>query len=119
MLDLHNLYANALNFGRAPEQMLHAMPLESVSMVHLSGGRWIAPPGSAPRLLDDHLHDVPETVYALLEELACAAPRPLTVIVERDGNFPAFEVLIAQMDRARAALARGRAARARIERQAA
>jgi uncharacterized protein (UPF0276 family) len=119
LLDLHNLYANALNFGRPPSQLLRAMPLERVSMVHLSGGRWIKGPGGSPRLLDDHLHDVPGAVYALLEELACAVPGPLTIIVERDGNFPAFGVLVDQMDQARAALARGRAARVRIERAAA
>lgn len=119
LMDLHNLYANALNFGRAPRELLHAMPLERVSMVHLSGGRWIAPNGCAPRLLDDHLHDVPDAVYSLLEALAVAVPQPLTVIVERDGVYPAFDTLLAQIERARAALARGRAARARLEREAA
>lgn len=119
LLDLHNLYANALNFGRNPRALLRDMPLERVSMVHLSGGRWIAPEGGAPRLLDDHLHDVPAAVYALLEELARAAPQPLTVIVERDGNFPAFGDLLAQIGRARAALTRGRAQRAHLVREAA
>lgn len=111
LLDLHNLFANALNFGAEPAALLSAMPLERVTMVHLSGGRWIAPNGIAPRLLDDHVHDVPEAVYGLLEQLAAAAPQPLTVIVERDGNYPAFDLLLAQLDRARNALARGRAAR--------
>ena len=111
LLDLHNLYANALNFGRAPLGLLRGMPLERVSMVHLSGGRWIAPHGGAPRLLDDHRHDVPGAVYSLLEALAFAVPQALTVIVERDGDFPAFSALLEQMERARAALARGRAAR--------
>jgi uncharacterized protein (UPF0276 family) len=115
LLDLHNLYANALNFGRAPLGLMSAMPLERVAVVHLSGGCWIAPHGGAPRLLDDHLHDVPDPVYALLEALARGVPQPLTVIVERDGNYPAFEVLLAQLGRARAALARGRAARVMLD----
>lgn len=119
LIDLHNLYANALNFGRAPRELLCAMPLERVAMVHLSGGRWIGPNGCAPRLLDDHLHDVPGEVYGLLETLAGAVPQQLTVIVERDGNYPAFERLLAQIELARAALARGRAARSRLEREAA
>src|SRR4029079_15509180 len=41
LLDLHNLYANALNFGIAPGALLESMPLDRVAMVHLSGGRWI------------------------------------------------------------------------------
>lgn len=111
LLDLHNLYANALNFGSQPEALLDAMPLGRVAMVHLSGGRWIPAPSGGQRLLDDHLHDVPDAVYGLLERLAAGARGPLTVIVERDGNYPAFDSLLAQMERARAALARGRALR--------
>jgi uncharacterized protein (UPF0276 family) len=119
LIDLHNLYANALNFGRAPDDLLFAMPLDRVSMVHLSGGRWISREGSGPRLLDDHLHDVPSRVYELLESLACVAPQALTVIIERDGNFPAFDALLSQVAQARAALARGRARSLRSDRAAA
>jgi uncharacterized protein (UPF0276 family) len=119
LIDLHNLYANALNFRGAPDDLLLAMPLDRVSTVHLSGGRWLWPPCGTPRLLDDHLHDVPAEVYRLLESLACAVPQPLTVIIERDGNFPGFDALLRQLTQARAALARGRADRARPERAAA
>ena len=54
---------------------------------------------------------MPDAVYALLAELARRAPRPLTVILERDGDYPRMEILLAQLDRARAALAEGRSAR--------
>jgi uncharacterized protein (UPF0276 family) len=110
LLDLHNLYANALNFGWDPAQLLRAMPLQKVSMVHLSGGRWIGPPQGRRRLLDDHLHDVPEAVFDLLERLAAWTTRPLQVLIERDGNYPEFPVLLRQVRRARSALQRGRAA---------
>lgn len=113
LIDLHNLYANAVNFGRDPHDLLLAMPLERVTMVHLSGGRWIAPHGCAPRLLDDHLHDVPDEVFALLETLAQHAAQPLTIILERDGNYPAFASLLEQLTRAREALSRSRATRQR------
>lgn len=109
LLDLHNLYANAVNFAHDPMAMLAAMPLASVRVVHLSGGRWLTPEDAGPRLLDDHLHDVPDPVYAMLEELAARAPHDLTVILERDGNYPAFGHLVAQLGRARQALASGRA----------
>jgi uncharacterized protein (UPF0276 family) len=109
LLDLHNLYANAVNFGTAPLAMLHAMPLARVRMVHLSGGVWIAATGEErQRLLDDHLHDVPQSVFDLLEELAAHAPQPLDVIIERDGRFPPIDDLLAQVRAARAALSRGR-----------
>ncbi|HEX4859205.1 MAG TPA: DUF692 family protein [Usitatibacteraceae bacterium] len=113
LLDLHNLYANARNFGREPKELLLAMPLERVRGVHLSGGVWIDEPAmsgrvAGKRLLDDHIHDVPDDVFDLLEVLAAHAAQPLQVIIERDGEYPDFEVLLAQLDRARAALAKGR-----------
>lgn len=109
LLDLHNLYANARNFGFDAGAFLERIPLGRVRAVHLSGGRWITAGGGGHRLLDDHLHDPPDAVYALLAALARRAPHPLTVILERDGAFPRMEVLLAQLDRARAALAEGRA----------
>jgi uncharacterized protein (UPF0276 family) len=84
-----------------------------VTTVHLSGGHWIEAPGSAERrLLDDHVHDVPPEVFELLTLLAQHAEQPLDVILERDGKFPAFPRLLAQLAAARGALAAGRAARA-------
>ncbi|WP_193316707.1 DUF692 domain-containing protein [Janthinobacterium rivuli] len=110
LLDLHNLYANAVNFGHDPEQLLQRLPLERVGAVHLSGGHWIAAPDGGQRLLDDHLHDVPSAVFDLLTVLARHAPQPLTVIVERDGNYPSFEHVLGQLEWARAALRAGRSA---------
>src|SRR5579883_968194 len=106
LLDLHNLHANATNFGYDPVRFLDEIPCEQITTVHLAGGRFIG------RILDDHLHDVPDPVYDLLAELAARVLQPLTVILERDGAYPAIEHLLAQLDRARAALAAGRRTRA-------
>jgi uncharacterized protein (UPF0276 family) len=109
LLDLHNLYANAVNFGEDPLSLLHRFPLARVAAVHLAGGVWIDGPGAARRLLDDHLHDVPAEVVALLRARGQAAPQPLTVILERDGRYPPMARLLDQLDAAREALAEGRA----------
>lgn len=116
LLDLHNLHANCVNFGRDAHRELRALPLARVQMVHLSGGRMIeehwANHGLSSRcLLDDHLHDVPGEVYALLADLAALCPNPLTVIIERDGHYPAMSTLLAQVERAREALIEGRRSR--------
>jgi uncharacterized protein (UPF0276 family) len=108
LLDLHNLYANALNFGREPLALLRALPADRIAAVHLAGGRWITASNGERRRLDDHLHDVPDAVYALLEEVGAIVRRPLTVILERDGKYPPFAELLTQLDRARDALSRGR-----------
>jgi uncharacterized protein len=112
LLDLHNLYANAVNFGDDPHTFLRRLPLDRVTAVHLSGGRWINGPNGARRLLDDHFHDMPLEVLTLLRELDRLAPQPLTIIIKRDGRFPPIVRLIEQLDIARAALAAGREAAA-------
>jgi hypothetical protein len=107
LLDLHNLHANATNFGYDSTEFLKRLPAGRVAAAHLAGGTWVEALGER-RLLDDHLHDVPEPVYHLLTELAATVPHPLTVILERDGAYPPIEILLRQLDRAREALAEGR-----------
>jgi uncharacterized protein (UPF0276 family) len=108
MLDLHNLYANAINNHRDPLLDMLSLPLHKVTVVHLSGGVEIEHASGATRLLDDHLHDVPEAVFRLLTALAQRVSQPLHTIIERDGHFPSFDVLREQLSRARSALKFGR-----------
>lgn len=107
LLDLHNLHANATNFGFDAAAAIAALPAARIRAVHIAGGRRL--PGG--RVLDDHLHPVPDAVMALLEVVGAHAPQPLDVILERDGAFPPMAELLAELSIARAALARGRARR--------
>jgi len=112
LLDLHNLYANSVNFRFDPYQFIDRVSQEKIRAIHLAGGRWIkAKSTNERRLLDDHLYDVPEAVYDLLQYVGAKTSHPLTVILERDGRYPPIEVLLNQLDRARDALRRGRAKR--------
>ena len=111
LLDLHNVHANALNFGFDPRAFLGALPLDRVGTIHLAGGCWIEDRRARRRYLDDHLHPVPDPVYDLLAFTAERAPRRLTVILERDGAFPLTEVWLAELGRARQAVAEGRSRR--------
>ncbi|HWJ41477.1 MAG TPA: DUF692 family protein, partial [Candidatus Limnocylindrales bacterium] len=112
LLDLHNLYANSVNFGLNPGEFLSLLPMKAIHQVHISGGKWIDDgDASHRRLLDDHLHAPPEPVYELLAELAARCPSPLTVILERDGSYPPMSHLLEHLDFARAALGAGRARR--------
>jgi uncharacterized protein (UPF0276 family) len=115
LLDLHNLACNACNGGLDVTQLLAHWPLEAVTTLHLSGGRLIGEPAryarhvGAQRMLDDHRHDVSPAVLGLLAQVRARVVQPLDVIIERDGNFPAFEQMRAQLRAARAALRAGRA----------
>ena len=105
LLDLHNLYANAINGGEDPALWLDRLALERVEIVHIAGGRWT---DNQRRWLDDHRHATPDPVFDLLTRLASRARQPLTVVLERDGAYPPFEELLAELRMARTALARGR-----------
>jgi uncharacterized protein (UPF0276 family) len=95
LLDLHNLYANAHNFGFDAFAAVRSLP--APRLVHLAGGRRI----EGGRILDDHLHAVPAAVFALL---ACVRGEP-AVILERDGNYPSIDELLSELAHAAAAVA--------------
>lgn len=105
LLDLHNLQTNAVNFGFEANEVVRTIPAERIGAVHLAGGRRI----EGDRLLDDHLHPVPDPVYDLLSEVH--ADRA-TVILERDGRYPPIEELLGELDRARTVMRRDRPVRA-------
>jgi uncharacterized protein (UPF0276 family) len=107
LLDLHNLYANATNFGFCPKAFINALPADRVGAIHLAGGKFVGT-GETRRLLDDHLHNVPDQVYELLQMIGSRIPHPLTVIIERDGNFPSMGCLLDELQRARLTLKAGR-----------
>ena len=90
LLDLHNLHANATNFGFDALEVVRSVP--APRLIHIAGGRRI----ERGRLLDDHLHAVPAEVYELLAWVDEA-----TVILERDGNYPAIGELVRELDAAR------------------
>jgi hypothetical protein len=113
LLDLHNLHANAMNFGFSASDVLRSIPPERIRFIHLAGGAPVHASTGEVRWLDDHLHDVPDPVYDLLEIVGESVPHAVDLVLERDGAFPPFNRLLAQLDRARDALARGR--RRRVE----
>ncbi len=104
LLDLHNVYANGRNFGGGASALLDQVNRGRIGYLHIAGGRNSA----EGRTVDDHLHAVPSQVYELLEDAAARSPHPLTVILERDGNYPPMAELLHELDRARRALEAGR-----------
>ena len=81
LLDVGNLYANAVNEGHDPREALLAYPLEHVAMVHVAGG--VREHGF---YFDTHAHPVPPDVLALVGELVARRP-DVPVMIERDANI--------------------------------
>lgn len=112
LLDLHNLVTNGQNLGYDPLTLVDALPADRIRAIHIAGGAEIEATSGERRMLDDHRHAVPGSVFALLERIGERVPHPVDVILERDGGFPLFGELLDEIDRARTALAAGRARRA-------
>ncbi len=87
LLDVTNVYANAVNFGfDAYEFIATVMPHASRVQMHLAGGR------RDPRsgwYIDTHSEPIPEPVWDLYGfALQCGRSKVEAVFIERDQNFP-------------------------------
>lgn len=98
LLDLNNVYVNAVNFGLDPLEFLTTLPIEAVQEIHLAGfdrfGRM---------LIDTHGQPVYPEVWGLYEWATHHfGPRP--TLIEWDTNLPPLSLLVAQAAQADAIL---------------
>jgi uncharacterized protein (UPF0276 family) len=102
LLDVNNVFVSANNMGFDANTYLDAFPADRISEVHLAGHSEDERLGAA-LLIDSHDAPIAPAVWALYERLiARIGPRP--TLIERDGNVPEFDVLMAERDRAQAVL---------------
>lgn len=78
LLDVENLYANAVNGFTDPIEFVDAIPPEMVGAVHTAGGRMIG-----DVFVDTHDQPIPNPVMGVLDHVL-ARCSPAAVIVERD-----------------------------------
>jgi uncharacterized protein (UPF0276 family) len=102
LLDINNVYVSARNLGFSANDWIDRFPHALVGEVHLAGHD--ADPNLGDTLLIDS-HDAPIApevwqLYRRFVERAGARP----TLIERDGNVPAFEELMAERDQAAAEL---------------
>jgi uncharacterized protein len=98
LLDVNNVYVNAVNHGYDPRAFMSALPLERVAQVHLAGHD--VRPGV---IVDTHDAAVPEAVWALYAWLL-ERTGPVTTLIEWDAKLPGLDALLDEADRARALL---------------
>ncbi|OQW35731.1 MAG: hypothetical protein A4E20_09085 [Nitrospira sp. SG-bin2] len=94
LLDLNNVYVNAVNFHMDPFEFLEAIPAAAVWEIHLAGfdrfGRW---------LIDTHGETVCPEVWGLFQwAIHHYGPRP--TLIEWDTNMPPLSVLVDQAQQA-------------------
>ena len=94
LLDVNNVWVNAVNHGFDPRRYIDAVDPALVGEFHLAG--FEATPAG---LVDTHGAAVSEDVWALYGyALERIGPRP--TLVERDNDIPALDVLLAESSRA-------------------
>ncbi len=95
LLDINNIYVSSHNHRYDPLAYLDGIPRERVWQHHLAGHS-----NDGKLIIDTHDQDVIDPVWALYEE---AARRfgPVSTMIERDGNIPALDSVLAELDRAR------------------
>lgn len=109
LLDVNNVFVSARNLGYSAEAYLDDFPGEAVMEIHLAGHTPDPNLGEA-LLVDSHDAPIAPEVWALYERLVRRiGPRP--TLIERDDKLPDFSSLLAERERAEAAL-RGPLARA-------
>ena len=77
LLDLHNLYCNAVNFDLDPLAALGRVNLDRVGEIHVAGGSW-----RDGFYMDSHDGRVPEAVWDLLEQALSRAPGIAAIVFE-------------------------------------
>jgi len=104
LLDVNNVYVSARNLGFSAADWIDRFPQALVSEIHLAGHTADPTLGDA-LLIDSHDAPVAPEVWQLYRRfIERAGARP--TLIERDGNVPAFEELMAEQERAAAELQR-------------
>ena len=99
LLDLHNVYCNAVNHKLNPHEIIDHMPLERVLEIHVAGGSW-----HDGFYMDAHDGTVPAEVWELLEYALSRTPNLAGVVfemLEDHVNRIGPRVIEQQIDRAR------------------
>ena len=100
LIDVNNVAVGGHNLGYDPIAWLEEVPAKYVGEIHLAGHSLDA---EGTLLIDSHDEPVSEQVWDLHARLIeRIGPRP--TLIERDGNVPAFTELMAERERAQAAL---------------
>jgi uncharacterized protein (UPF0276 family) len=104
LLDVHNVYTNAVNHGFDPHAWVGELDLGRVVEVHVAGGNELA-----GMYTDSHAGPCPEPVWELLGRVVAGAPRLSGITFEFHASYYPLlgpEGIRRQLDRAREVWAR-------------
>jgi uncharacterized protein len=89
LLDVHNLFCQAINYGFDPIELMERYPLGRVRELHVAGGTWSQPksdPLGRPFRRDGHDGHVPGDVFPLVAAALERCPSLEVIILEHTDN---------------------------------
>ena len=105
LLDVNNVQVTCTNHTRDPVAYLDAFPVEAVGEVHLAGYAEQTDSLGARLLIDAHGSPVADDVWPLFRHaIGRMGPRP--TLIEWDNDVPALPVLLSEVEKAAALLAK-------------
>lgn len=100
LLDVNNVYVTCYNHRLDAKAYIDALPLDKVAQIHLSGHS-----NYGTHIIDTHDDYVVDEVWALYRYVMYKAGRTINTMVEWDDKLPAWDVLYAELGKAKAAAA--------------
>lgn len=98
LLDVNNVFVNAVNHGYDPYRFIAAMPMDRVREIHLAGHRHDA---HLDTIVDSHSKPIRDEVWDLYRHTIRLAGRVIPTVVEWDHDVPSFDEVVDQVDLAR------------------
>ena len=98
LLDINNVYVNAMNHGFDPQAFLDNLPRHAVREMHLAG-HGIRIIGDREIRIDTHNAPVCEEVWSLYSA-AVTRFGPVPTLIEWDADIPPLDVLVAEAHKA-------------------
>ncbi|MBK6692496.1 MAG: DUF692 domain-containing protein [Myxococcales bacterium] len=97
LLDVNNVYVNSRNHGFDPEEFVRSLPLNAVRQIHVAGHTV-----AVDVTIDTHIGPVPQPVWDLYRFTLQQAQRAIPTLIEWDSEIPSLDVVLDEVDRARA-----------------
>ncbi len=95
LLDVNNVYVNAINHKYDPYKFIDEIPLDRTVQIHVAGHKKVR-----DFIIDTHGSPVIEPVFELLSYVL-ARTEVKAVMLERDQNFPEFAELLSEVEQLR------------------
>jgi uncharacterized protein (UPF0276 family) len=96
LFDVNNAYVSGFNHDFDPHEYIDALPGQRIQQIHLAGHS-----NCGTHIIDTHDAPVIDEVWKLYK-YAIEAFGPIATMIERDDHIPELDVLVAELDQARA-----------------